>query len=99
MQTCLGLTSYHRTRPSRARSNSYTMMLKMASLLLILYGLGQIPLAQGQDPRKDETTETTQTWKSQESGAVRYVIASRLSKEMALMVTGIDESDDWERKL
>ena len=29
----------------------------------------QIPLAQGQTPRKDETTETTQTWKSQESGA------------------------------
>ena len=29
---------------------------------------------------------------------VRYVIASRLSKEMALMVTGIDESDEWERK-
>ena len=48
------------------------MMLKLASLLLILYGLGQIPLGQipqGQSPRKDETTETTQTWNGQESGA------------------------------
>ena len=39
------------------------------SLFLILYGLCQIPLAQGQTPRKNETMETTQTWKSQESGA------------------------------
>ena len=30
---------------------------------------------------------------------VRSVIASRLSKEMDLMLTGIDESDDWEGKL
>jgi hypothetical protein len=44
-------------------------MLKMASLLLILYGLSQIPLAQGQILGKDETTETTRSWNSQESGA------------------------------
>ncbi|CAL8302075.1 unnamed protein product [Gadus morhua 'NCC'] len=69
MQTRPGLTNYPRTRPSRARSNSHTMMLKLANLLLILYGLGQIPLAQGLIPRKTETTETTQTWNSQESGA------------------------------
>ena len=30
---------------------------------------------------------------------VRSVIASRLSKEMALMVSGIEESGDWERTL
>ena len=30
---------------------------------------------------------------------VRSVIASRLSKEMALMVTGIEESGEWERML
>ena len=30
---------------------------------------------------------------------VRYVIASRLSKEMALMVTVIEESSEWERML
>ena len=30
---------------------------------------------------------------------VRSVIASRLSKEIALMVTGIEESVDWERML
>ncbi|CAL8392041.1 unnamed protein product [Arctogadus glacialis] len=30
---------------------------------------------------------------------VRSVIASRLSKEMALMVSGIEESGDWERML
>ncbi|CAL8383591.1 unnamed protein product [Arctogadus glacialis] len=29
----------------------------------------------------------------------RSVIASRLSKEMALMVSGIEESGDWERML
>ncbi|CAL8380036.1 unnamed protein product [Boreogadus saida] len=70
MQTRLGLTSFPRNRPSLARSNSHMTMLKMASLLLILYTrLRQIPLAQGQIPRKDETTETTQTWKSQESVA------------------------------
>ena len=45
------------------------MMLKMGSLLLILYGLCQISLAQAQTPRKGETTETTQTWKGQELGA------------------------------
>ncbi|CAL8282622.1 unnamed protein product [Gadus morhua 'NCC'] len=68
MQTRLGLTSCPRTRPSRA-SNSHMMMLKMGSLFLILYRLCQILLAQGQITRKDETMETTQTWKSQESGA------------------------------
>ena len=45
------------------------IMLKTGSLFLILYGLCQIPLAQGQTQRKNETMETTQTWKSQESGA------------------------------
>ncbi|CAL8286270.1 unnamed protein product [Boreogadus saida] len=69
MQTRLGLTNCPGTRPSRARSNSHTMMRKMASLLLILYGLGQIPLAQGQILRNDETMEITPTWNGQESGA------------------------------
>ncbi|CAL8282434.1 unnamed protein product [Gadus morhua 'NCC'] len=69
MQTHLGLTSCPRTRSKRAKSYSHMMMLKTGSLFLILYGLCQIPLAQGQTPRKDETMETTQTWKSQESGA------------------------------
>ena len=68
-QTHLGLTSCPRTRSSRAKRYSSMMMLKTGSLFLILCGLCQIPLAQGQTPRKDETTETTQTWKSQESGA------------------------------
>ncbi|CAL8349462.1 unnamed protein product [Boreogadus saida] len=68
-QTHLGLTSCPRTRSSRAKRYSHMMMLKTGSLFLILYGLCQIPLAQGQTPRKDETMETTQTWKSRESGA------------------------------
>ena len=42
------------------------MMLVMASLLLILYWIGQIPLAQGQIPRKDELTLTEQTWYNRE---------------------------------
>ena len=66
MQTRPGLTNYPRTRPSRARSNSHTMMLEMASLLLILYWMGQIPLAQGQIPRKDELKLTEQTWYNHE---------------------------------
>ncbi|CAL8351898.1 unnamed protein product [Boreogadus saida] len=69
MQTRLGLTNYPGTRPSRARSNSHTMMLKIASLLLVLYSLGQILLAQGQIPRNNETIETTHSWNGQESGA------------------------------
>ncbi|CAL8339524.1 unnamed protein product [Boreogadus saida] len=52
-----GADQLPRTRPSRARSNRHMMMLKMGSLFLILYGLGQIPLAQGQITRKDETME------------------------------------------
>ncbi|CAL8383219.1 unnamed protein product [Gadus morhua 'NCC'] len=68
-QTHRALTSCPRTRSSRAKRYSNMMMLKTGSLFLILYGLCQIPLAQGQNPRKDETMETTQTWKSQESGA------------------------------
>ncbi|CAL8310870.1 unnamed protein product [Gadus morhua 'NCC'] len=68
-QTHLGLTSCPRTRSNRAKRYSNMMMLETGSLFLILYGLCQIPLAQGQTPRKDETIETTQTWKSQESGA------------------------------
>ncbi|CAL8357647.1 unnamed protein product [Gadus morhua 'NCC'] len=56
-------------RSSRAKRYSNMMMLETGSLFLILYGLCQIPLAQRQTPRKDETMETTQTWKSQESGA------------------------------
>ncbi|CAL8237610.1 unnamed protein product [Boreogadus saida] len=62
-QTHLGLTNCPRTRPSHMKT------LKMGSLFLILYGLCQISLAQAQIPRKDETMDTTQTWKSQESGA------------------------------
>ncbi|CAL8338636.1 unnamed protein product, partial [Boreogadus saida] len=68
-QTHVGLTSCPRTRSSRTKRYSNMMMLKTGSPFLILYGLCQIPLAQGQTPRKDETTETTQTWKSQETGA------------------------------
>ncbi|CAL8391775.1 unnamed protein product [Gadus morhua 'NCC'] len=98
-QTHVGLTSCPRTRSSRAKRYSSMMMLKTGSLFLILYGLCQISLAQAQTPRKDETTGTTQTWKGQELGGVRSVIASRLSKEMALMVTGIEESGEWERML
>ncbi|CAL8346975.1 unnamed protein product [Gadus morhua 'NCC'] len=73
-QTHLGLTSCPRTRPSRARRHSHMEMLKMGSLFLILYGLCQISLAQAQIPRKDETMDTTQTWKSQESGAAHDLI-------------------------
>ncbi|CAL8288730.1 unnamed protein product [Boreogadus saida] len=74
-QTHVELTSCPRTRsrPARrsrpAKLTSNVMMLKSGGLLLILYGLCQIPLAQGQTPRKDETQETTQTWKSQEAEA------------------------------
>ncbi|CAL8370640.1 unnamed protein product [Boreogadus saida] len=68
-QTHVGLTSCPRTRSRPAKRSSNVMMLKTGSLLLILYGWCQIPLAQGQTPRKDETTETTQTWKNQETGA------------------------------
>ena len=70
------------------------MMLKMASLLLILYGLGQIPLAQGQDPRKDETTETTQTWKSQESGAGTEGSVRETQENPALTHSGIVQKED-----
>ncbi|CAL8389018.1 unnamed protein product [Boreogadus saida] len=74
-QTHVELTSCPRTRsrPARrsrpAKLTSNVMMLKSGGLLLVLYGLCQIPLAQGQTPRKDETPETTQTWKSQEAEA------------------------------
>ncbi|CAL8236913.1 unnamed protein product [Boreogadus saida] len=59
-QTHVELTSCPRTRsrPARrsrpAKLTSNVMMLKSGGLLLILYGLCQIPLAQGQTPRKDE---------------------------------------------
>ncbi|CAL8256312.1 unnamed protein product [Arctogadus glacialis] len=69
MQTRLGLTNYPGTRPSRARSNSHTMMLKVVSLFLVLYSLRQISLAQGRIPRNNGIKETTHSWNGQESGA------------------------------
>jgi hypothetical protein len=94
MQTRLGLTNYPGTRSSRARSNSHTMMLKMASLLLILYRLGQIPLAQGQIPRNDETMETMQTWNGQESGAGTEGSVRETQNNPALTHSGIVSKDD-----
>ena len=94
MQTRPGLTNYPRTRPSRARSNSHTMMLKMASLLLILYRLGQIPLAQGQIPRNDETMETMQTWNGQESGAGTEGSVRETQNNPALTHSGIVNKED-----
>ena len=70
------------------------MMRKMASLLLILYGLGQIPLAQGQILRNDETMEITQTWNGQESGAGTEGSVRETRNNPALTHSGIANKDN-----
>ena len=70
------------------------MTLKLANLLLILYGLGQIPLAQGLIPRKTETTETTQTWNSQESGAGTEGSLRETQDNPALSHSGIVKKEE-----
>ena len=78
---------------TQTRDSAFACQTK-TSLLLILYGLGQIPLAQGQILGKDETTETTQNWNSQESGAGTEGSVRETQDNPALTHSGIVKKEE-----
>ena len=89
VQVYPALTDHPRTRTSPARNNSHMITLRLASLLLILCGLWQIPQAQGRIQRKSETTTTEQTWTSQESGGNTRESMNVLQERPAPRYSGI----------